>query len=113
LQASYDDGKPMIDAQVVVYAPSEPSKPWLKGKTDAQGKFVFTPDSSLVGNWEVKVRRAGHGDIITIPVGQTLALGQISSAADYTPLQKMLMSLSTVWGFVGTALFFAQKKGNS
>lgn len=106
--AIYDTGEPMANAQVVVFSPSDPSTPWLNGSTDKQGVFTFTPDSTQPGNWEVQVRQAGHGDVITIPVaGKTSA---IATSTALTPLQTSLMIGSTVWGCVGTALFFSRRK---
>ena len=41
--ASYDSGEPMAGAQVVVYAPDNPSSPWLTGVCDDEGRFSFVP----------------------------------------------------------------------
>lgn len=122
INAAYDTGEPMSNAQVAVFSPNDPAKPWLTGTTDAEGRFVFSP--SAAGNWEVQVRQAGHGDILVIPVedgatpmasatndaeNTSVATGVIDS---YTPLQKGLMIGAVIWGCVGTALFFARgKKG--
>jgi nickel transport protein len=111
IQAKYDDGKPIAEAAVVIYAPRNPDTPWLKGKTDREGKFTFTPDNSQEGTWQVKVRQVGHGDTINIPVGKSIVAAQISTNSDYTPLQKLLMTAAVIWGFIGTALFFSRKKG--
>lgn len=133
IQAAYDTGAPMVNAQVAIYAPDDPAKPWLTGTTDGQGQFMFSP--STPGNWEVQVRQAGHGDILVIPVSdsQAGAAGDTatnaaedtakntaedtggtnavtSSSHSYTPLQKGLMMGAVVWGCVGTALFFAKGK---
>ena len=116
IEAKYDDGTPMKSAQVVIYAPSDRATPWLKGTTDEQGQFSFVADPQIDGNWDVKVRQAGHGDITSIPVtkGQ---LGSDStqvqsmssnSSKGYTNLQKFIMAATGIWGFVGTALFFAR-----
>lgn len=117
IQAVYDNGQPMKAAQVVVYAPNNPTTPWLKGTTDEQGYFTFTPDLSQKGNWDVKVRQAGHGDIISIPLtqGEDNSSPQLTtpSKTDYTSLQKALMAIMGVWGFVGTALFFSRSKVHS
>jgi nickel transport protein len=113
IQARYDGGTPMADAQVTVYAPDNPATPWLTGITDEEGKFMFTPDTSLTGNWDIKVRQAGHGDLISIPLGtngEESAVAPVSGNASYTPLQKALMAAVGVWGFVGTALFFSRRK---
>jgi nickel transport protein len=126
INAAYDTGEPMANAQVAVFSPNDPAKPWLTGTTDAEGRFVFSP--SAPGNWEVQVRQAGHGDILVIPVedgatstataptttdtgnnvgNDSVATGPIDS---YTPLQKGLMMGAVIWGCVGTALFFARGK---
>ena len=116
IQANYDDGTPMKSAQVVIYAPSDRATPWLKGTTDEQGQFSFVPDRQINGDWDVKVRQAGHGDITSIPVreGQlgsdTTQVQSMSSDSShgYTNLQKLIMAATGIWGFIGTALFFAR-----
>ncbi len=109
IQAKYDTGEPMKQAQVTVYAPNR-EKPWLQGRTDDKGRFTFTPDASIPGSWEVKVRLAGHGDVVTIPVGATQADASANEGSGYTPLQKGVMTASVVWGLIGTALFFWRRK---
>jgi nickel transport protein len=70
--ATYDTGRPMVEAQVAVFSPENPSEPWMVGTTDAEGRFLFTPPSP--GNWEVQVRQAGHGDLVVIAVeGEAIA----------------------------------------
>ncbi|MEL6928302.1 MAG: carboxypeptidase regulatory-like domain-containing protein [Cyanobacteria bacterium J06600_6] len=117
IQAKYDDGTPMANAQVVIYAPSDRATPWLKGETDSQGNFSFIPDSNPrnAGNWDIKVRQSGHGDITSIPINQNKSTNvsqtQIMSAdAGYSATQKAVMAAAVGWGFVGTALFFARSK---
>lgn len=130
LQAMYDAGEPMTTAQVTVYAPSDPSKPWLTGKTDKEGRFSFVPDPAIAGEWVVQAREAGHGAMIHVTLGNDSAAAQdgasgaaASGAASGTPvaaapvqseaqspLQRWLMGASAVWGLIGTALFFARKK---
>lgn len=129
INATYDSGQPMSNAQVTIYAPDDPATPWLTGTTDEKGGFIFVPDPTKIGNWEVKVRQAGHGDIISIPgaipgvnspssinqnepntENQSVTQNQQSVAnKNYTPMQKSLMIISVGWGFVGTALFFSRK----
>ena len=110
INAAYDGGQPMANAQVTVYAPNDPSTPWSTGTTDDQGRFTFTPDADQPGNWEVKVRQAGHGDIVSVPVGETTAEAGEAVSDSYTPVQKALLGAAGAWGFLGTALFFARKK---
>jgi nickel transport protein len=132
IDAKFDNGSPMANAQVVIYSPSNPTQPWLTGMTDDKGKFIFTPDDSQEGDWTVKVRSAGHGSVINIPVksvsnqeanevnssspSESQENNHIvkSSSSDMTPsptmMQKLMMAATGVWGFVGTALFFSRKK---
>lgn len=117
IAATYDSGEPMADAQVIIYAPDNPSQAWQKGTTDDKGRFVFVPDRAKPGNWEVAVRQAGHGDIAVVPVESETAETPEPTRASLsggtgtlTPLQKGLMVGSVIWGFIGTALFFIRGK---
>ena len=119
IRASYDDGTPMKEAQAVVYAPNDPTIPWIKGITDQKGQFTFIPDPSISGNWDVKVRQSGHGSIVSIPIQQGVIASEkqpevagvklLTNNSDLTFLQKMIMAAAGVWGFLGTALFFSRK----
>jgi nickel transport protein len=123
IRATYDDGTPMAEAQAVVYAPDDPTNPWLKGTTNEAGEFSFVPDPDLAGNWDVKVRQSGHGDIVSIPLDsgaiaseETSAMSSnanVAKSAGYSTGQKLLMAIAGIWGFIGTALFFARKPNNT
>ena len=125
LEAKFDNGNPMKNAQVVIYTPNNPTTPWLTSTTDDYGKFVFTPDYTQQGNWTVKVRTAGHGSILNIPIESVPSESEssppqnVASSEDKlksethsspTLLQKLMMAATGVWGFVGTALFFSRSK---
>lgn len=120
IRATYDSGEPMSEAQVTVYAPNDPTTPWLKGTTREDGTFVFVPDPDVTGNWDVKVRQSGHGDLVSIPFEKTKTPEETTSdqaqvsdswqGGNYTPLQKAMMAALGVWGFVGTALFFSRNQ---
>ena len=106
--ATYDNCAPMSDAQVVVYAPDDPANPWLTGACDAKGRFIFNPDVSKPGMWDIQVRQAGHGDMIHISIGEET---EAASGDDgYTAIQIAFMSVCVIWGFAGTALYFLRKK---
>jgi len=107
IRATYDTGEPMDGGQVTVYAPDAPSIPWLEGVCDKDGRFIFTPDPSRPGTWDVQVRQAGHGDMVHIPIGEEMAM---TGGTGYTPLQIVLMGVCVVWGFVGTAFFFSRRR---
>ena len=105
--ATYDSGEPMAGAQVTVYAPDNPSTPWLTGVCDGEGRFSFTPDTTIAGTWDVQLRQAGHGDIVHIPIG-TDSAG--NGGGGNTPLQIVLMAACVIWGSIGTALYFSRRK---
>jgi nickel transport protein len=127
--AQFDTGEPMANAQVLVYAPANPNEAWQQGTTDDQGRFSFVPDADQPGSWEVMVRQAGHGAIATIPVSAEDEAGAtgggdesaptatvpatnagISPSTNLSPVQRGITIGSVIWGFVGTALFFARGK---
>lgn len=130
--AQFDTGEPMANAQVIIYAPENPTEAWQQGSTDDQGRFSFVPDETLPGTWEVMVRQAGHGGIITIPVSPEMADGALQTASEgatsnseatgsvpnsvispstnLSPVQRGITIGSVIWGFIGTALFFARGK---
>jgi nickel transport protein len=125
IEAKFDNGTPMKNAQVVIYSPNNPTEAWLTSTTDENGKLVFTPDFSQLGNWSIKVRTAGHGAVINIPIEsestktddsdtQEIITSRSTSPppmnATLTTAQKLVMATTGVWGFVGTALFFSRKK---
>ena len=108
VSASFDNGQPLDGAQVTVFSGAAPSVPHTVGVTDENGKFSFLPDWEESLNWDVQVRKAGHGDIVHI------SLTEDSTADDeygrFTTLQIVLMSVCVVWGFVGTAFFFSSRR---
>ena len=136
INAVYDTGEPMGKAQVSVYTPDNSSQPWLTGTTDERGRFLFQPDSTKSGDWEVRVRHLGHGGVVRVPVtskaqtqdtqetqqkitpdpstpAQVVDVSQESNNLEYTPMQRGLMIASVIWGCVGTALFFSNRKKNA
>lgn len=106
--ARYDTGAPMADAQVTVFAPDAPEQPWLTGRTDAAGRFVFRPGDSF-GRWTVQVRQAGHGAMGHVMLGTDdtrLAPDQPATRpATQSWPQRLLMVACVLWGCVGTALY--------
>jgi nickel transport protein len=77
----YSSGVPLQQANVRVFAPGHPDKPWFEGKTDANGKFSFKPDQKIPGEWEVRIGHGDHGDILEVPVTKNgVEVDKISSA---------------------------------
>jgi Domain of unknown function (DUF4198) len=66
-QFATHDGKPLADAEVRVFAPGDPSKPVLTGRTDKDGKFVFGTDRD--GFWSVEAHGKTEVERIMIRVG--------------------------------------------
>lgn len=108
IRASFDDGLPMSSAQVSVFTSSALTVPYLTGLTDDNGSFLFFPDASASTDWDVQVRKAGHGDIIHFSLADNSVIEY--SERGFSVMQIVLMSACVVWGFIGTALFFASKR---
>lgn len=66
-QFATPDGKPMANAEVRVFAPGDPNKVALTGRTDSQGKFVFDTDRD--GFWTAEARSADDVARVMIRVG--------------------------------------------
>lgn len=110
LQAKFDTGEPMANAQITVYSPEDPANPWLVGEADAEGNFAFAPDVTLPGRWDIFVRTAGHGDSLYVELDEGGAVVAGSTSGGFTVPQIVLMSASVIWGMIGTALYFARGK---
>lgn len=68
LKTTFSNGQPLKGAKVSVYSPDQPLRVRATGVTDNQGRFTFEPDEAIDGDWEVNIERAGHQDIVTVPV---------------------------------------------
>ena len=66
-QFATPDGKPMAHAPVRVFAPGEPAKPALTGRTDANGKFTFATDRD--GFWSAEAKSGSEIARVMIRVG--------------------------------------------
>ena len=67
VQFATPDGKPMAGAEVRVFAPGDPSRTVLTGRTDATGKFVFDADRD--GLWGAEAGSADYVARVMIRVG--------------------------------------------
>ncbi|MEM6254701.1 MAG: carboxypeptidase-like regulatory domain-containing protein [Cyanobacteria bacterium P01_D01_bin.156] len=81
MQSTFSNGAPLKGAKVNVYSPNNPVTPWKQGVTDGEGRFSFSPDESLPGDWEVTIRQQGHGDILTVPVDEAGVTSELISDA--------------------------------
>ncbi len=106
MQSTFSNGTPLKGAKVNVYSPNNPVTPWTQGVTDSEGRFSFSPDQALTGDWEVKIEQQGHEDILTVPVDEAgVASDLISDRSDTdihyssTPYLGWIVSLSTLIAF--------------
>ena len=67
VQFATPDGKPMANAEVRVFAPGDPNRTALTGRTDATGKFVFDADRD--GLWGAEAGSADYVARVMIRVG--------------------------------------------
>jgi nickel transport protein len=107
VSASFDDGQPMDEAQVTVFSGSNPTEAYLVGVTDENGCFSFLPDGEQSMQWDVQVRKAGHGDIVHFSMSEDAQV-EIRNGR-FSVFQITIMSACVVWGFIGTALFFKSR----
>lgn len=68
IQAIFSTGEFYEAADVVVHPPSDAEVEDLQGLTDEDGRFVFEPDYSLVGDWMIEVGEGSHWDLLIVPV---------------------------------------------
>jgi nickel transport protein len=66
-QFATQDGKPLANAEVQVFAPGEPKTPVISGRTDAEGKFVFEADRD--GFWSAQAHAADQVARVMVRVG--------------------------------------------
>ena len=71
VQFATSDGKPMADAEVRVFAPSQPNRPVLTGRSDNDGKFEFP--ASEDGFWRAEARSGDEIARVAVRVGSPRA----------------------------------------
>jgi len=86
------DGKPMANAEVRVFAPGQPNRPTTSGRTDSSGKFTFTADRD--GFWSAEARRGDEIARVSIKVG-----GKETTAEQISPFL-LIGLLLLMLGFV-------------
>ena len=71
VQFATQDGKPMADAEVSVFAPGDLAHPVKTGRTDKDGKFQFGTDRD--GLWTAEARNGVEVARATVKVGSVSA----------------------------------------
>lgn len=105
VSAVYDDGEPMNYAAVEVTAPDSDA-PFQKGRTDRNGVFLFSPDSS--GLWRIVIHDGlGHrlaldrqieGDAAAI-AGSTPPT--VAAATAVSRREGAIAGIAAIFGFFG------------
>src|SRR5690349_13989523 len=67
VQFATQDGKPLANAEVQVFAPGDSKTPAVTGRTNAEGKFVFEADQD--GFWSAEAKGADQVARVMIRVG--------------------------------------------
>ena len=67
VQFATQDGKPLANAEVQVFAPGHPNTAVITGRTDANGKFFFEADQD--GFWSAEAKGADQVARLMIRVG--------------------------------------------
>ena len=103
LRTTFSNGEPLKGAKVTVYAPDQPFRARATGQTDSQGRFTFTPDEPIGGEWEVNIERAGHQDILTVPVSEDgIDLNEMASTGVVDQGGTDFHYASSPWAAVGS-----------
>jgi nickel transport protein len=113
IRAEFSSGEAFADAPVRVFSPRDAVKPWLEGKTDAQGNFSFTPDRKITGDWTIKIGERDHADILKVPVTaqgmdeQTISQG-VPVPVEQNWSQVVVLGLAVSSG-IGARLLFSRR----
>lgn len=111
LYARYDTGEAMMQAQVIIYSPADPTTVWSRGTTDDDGRYLFVPDPDVAGRWTIQVRQAGHGAMVHVETAGEAGDAVVSGPQEQSTLQRLVMVGLVVWGALGTALYFRRGRG--
>lgn len=86
IQSTFSTGEPFPNAPIIIYSPDDPTQPWLEGRTDENGKFVFNPERAISGDWSVEIGEDSHWDMLRVPVSDRgINLDTISYQDGHTP----------------------------
>jgi hypothetical protein len=91
------DGKPMADAAVRVFAPSDPKIPVETGHTDSQGKFAFAADSD--GLWMAEARTPDQVARVMIRVGAGARPQQPSRLPPVVVIGALILLVVLAWWY--------------
>jgi nickel transport protein len=111
IRAMYDSGEVMGGARVLIFAPDE-TRATYESKTDKNGIVCFFPDRE--GTWILQIRdQGGHGMRVNLEVDTSMTARTNGSRRVFgsTAVQRLVLVVCVLWGFVGTGLFFYRRRG--
>jgi hypothetical protein len=97
VQFATADGRPMGDAEVRVFAPGEPGRPALTGRTDRDGKFAFAADRD--GMWTAEARNGSEVARATVRVSGAAPQQEPEPLSPYLLVGALLLLLILAFGF--------------
>ncbi len=104
---SYDGVSPMKNAVVKIFSPDNYDAPAISTQSNEQGVVYFLPNKK--GEWIMMAKDdGGHTTRVNIPVTENMIAKSTGNSLSY--LQKIIIAVCVIWGFIGTALFFKSKK---
>lgn len=107
LRVGYDDGEPMIYAEVKIFSPGNKDIEHQNGRTDKNGCFAFLPDQ--IGEWKVIVNDGtGHGVVTEVEVKEAMKIE--ATAKGWSRRQKLITGISIIWGLAGLILYFKVRR---
>jgi hypothetical protein len=96
VQFATQDGKPMADAEVSVFAPGDPTHPVKTGRTDKDGKFQFSTDRD--GLWTAEARNGTEVARATVKVGSGVSNDDQGGLSPYLIIGALgVLLLTAVW----------------
>lgn len=110
IDAVFDSGEPMVNAQIVAYAPDNPSEPYFQGIADENGHIEFPIDPTVTGSWDISVRTAGHGEMLHVPVDSSATSLSGAGNQGRSPTQTILLAGVVIVVLGGVALYFMRGK---
>lgn len=107
LKAGYDDGEPMIYAEVKIFSPGNKDIEHQNGRTDKNGCFAFLPDQ--IGEWKIIVNDGmGHGVVTEVEIKEAMKIE--TTTKGWPRWQKIITGISVIWGLAGLIFYLKARK---
>lgn len=103
------EGEPMVDGQVILYAPSAPDTVWEQHIIDQNGDVQFAIDPSDTGEWAIQLRHSGHGEWVYVTVGDDGSITLAAPKNDRPAWQTWSLAAAVIAGLGGIALWSMRK----